>query len=259
MNKFKSRDPCGRFIVYRMYCKGNDKSYIGITKNFKNRIALHWKDGRHNNTVLCRTIRKYGKESFVIIEIDNAETWDKACGKEVQYIKHFNTKVPNGLNMTDGGEGISGLIHSEKVIQQMCENQRVRTRQPFQGKRHTEESKEKTSRTLKGRFIGKLNPMYGRPGPRLGVIVSEETCRKISLAKKGTKCSEEARQKISEGNKGKQVGEKNTQARLTETNVIDIRSRYAAKEATQYQLAEEFGVTQSNINCVIKRVSWGHI
>jgi 5-methylcytosine-specific restriction endonuclease McrA len=47
----------------------------------------------------------------------------------------------------------------------------------------------------------------GKPSPRKGVHISEETKRKISEAKKGKKhgpCSEETRQKISKANKGNQ-------------------------------------------------------
>jgi len=136
-----------------MYCEANKKSYIGITDSFKRRMAVHW--NTFTNTVLSRTIKKYGKESFKVYKIDNAEDCIEACDKEKLYIASLNTKVPNGMNMTDGGEGIFGLKHSDKTRRQMSDSH-------------------------KGKAIGDKNPMYGKPGSMLGKKWTEEQRRKIS-------------------------------------------------------------------------------
>lgn len=64
--------------------------------------------------------------------------------------------------------------------------------------------------TGRGSHIGKNNPMYGKPGTRLGKHLSDETKQKLSEAKKGQqswmkgkKHTEEAKQKNSEAHKGK--------------------------------------------------------
>jgi predicted GIY-YIG superfamily endonuclease len=103
------------FVVYRLYCRENNKSYIGIAQNIGRRISSHWAAAkRGEKTVLYNTVRKYGKESFIFFKIDSADSWEEACELEKQHINRFNTKIPNGMNMTNGGDGILGLVHSDK-------------------------------------------------------------------------------------------------------------------------------------------------
>jgi hypothetical protein len=59
--------------------------------------------------------------------------------------------------------------------------------------------------------------------------------------------------------KGRQArGERVKSARLTESQVLDIRKRAISGE-NQYDLAREYGVTQSNISMIVNRVTWGHV
>lgn len=53
-------------------------------------------------------------------------------------------------------------------------------------------------------------------------------------------------------------GEQHPLARLTETDVREIRQRYEQGE-TQTSLGQHFGVSQSNIWCIIHRKSWAHV
>jgi HNH endonuclease len=48
-------------------------------------------------------------------------------------------------------------------------------------------------------------------------------------------------------------------AKLTEADVREIRSRYAAGGVTQRALAEEFGVIHQTIHSIIRRKNWKHI
>lgn len=49
-------------------------------------------------------MRKYGIENFSIEQIDTANSPEELGEKERAYIAHFNTRVPNGYNLTAGGE-----------------------------------------------------------------------------------------------------------------------------------------------------------
>lgn len=54
-------------------------------------------------------------------------------------------------------------------------------------------------------------------------------------------------------------GETNKTSKLTEADVLEIRRRYAAGGIYQRQLAEEYGVEQSNIGFIVRRKTWTHI
>ena len=127
-------------------------------------------------------------------------------------------------NKTNGGEGISGLIHNQETRKKIGEANRGKSiseetrrkrsevnkgeNNPFYGKTHSEESKRKQSEAKKGKthsqetrrklseikkvkFAGKNHPLYGKSH-------SEETKRKQSEAIKGKTHSQETRRKVSE-------------------------------------------------------------
>lgn len=54
------------------------------------------------------------------------------------------------------------------------------------------------------------------------------------------------------------VGVANRNAVLTEANVVDIRERFACG-ATPTELAAEFGITGSNLNRILRGVTWSHV
>jgi hypothetical protein len=54
-------------------------------------------------------------------------------------------------------------------------------------------------------------------------------------------------------------GEQHLQARLTADNVAEIRRRYQEGGVLQRDLAAEFGVAQTLISAVVRRVIWRHV
>lgn len=54
-------------------------------------------------------------------------------------------------------------------------------------------------------------------------------------------------------------GERSPNAKLTTGEVLEIRRVYASKGASQQELAERFGVTQSLIHCIVYRKIWVHV
>ena len=97
-------------VIYLRTNKVNGKQYVGqvTTKRFKAR-QNKWKSNsyRYAGKAINNARAKYGIDAFdfeILKECDDKELdfW------EMYYIKELNTKVPNGYNMTDGGEGRSG-------------------------------------------------------------------------------------------------------------------------------------------------------
>lgn len=54
-------------------------------------------------------------------------------------------------------------------------------------------------------------------------------------------------------------GEKAPWSKLTETQVTEIRQRYAAGGITQKALAKEYGLIQTTVGEIVRRVIWKHV
>ena len=130
------------------------------------------------------------KDRSRIIKLKQNLTEEEAFKHEKYMIFVFGRKdlgVGVLYNMTDGGEGTLGV----KITPEFREKMRM----IVTGRKHTEEAKEKISKSNKG----KSSWIKGKTH-------SEETKEKLSNSLKGRKVSEEARRSISKA----QTGEKNT-------------------------------------------------
>lgn len=76
------------------------------------------------NQVIDKAIQKYGFENFKEEILDQNISEAEAKEKEKQYIEHYNTQVPNGYNITSGGDYKEG-IEKELSIQRGCDNGRA--------------------------------------------------------------------------------------------------------------------------------------
>jgi hypothetical protein len=60
--------------------------------------------------------------------------------------------------------------------------------------------------------------------------------------------------------KGRQTrGSSHPVAKLTEQQVLDIRTKYASGLFLQREIAAEYGITQDNVSYIIHRKTWKHI
>jgi group I intron endonuclease len=177
---------------------------------------------------LNNSIKKYGMENFEKETIAWCYTKEHLDWLEKFYIQYFNTKAPNGYNLTEGGGGILGLKMPEQSERMKLNNPSKRPEvrkkkseiqkgegNPFFGKQHSEESLEKMRQprphtkgrkrsdisNLNKKKIGILNPMYGRKH------TEEENKRNSKLLsgknnpRYGKHWSEEERKLISERTK----------------------------------------------------------
>lgn len=171
-------------IIYKIFNLINGKIYIGQTsKDVSLRIAEHI----YGKYLLGKALRKYGIESFSISVIDSAETQEAINEKEKYWISFYGCRVPNGYNLTDGGEGVLGFYPTEE-IKNKIRGSTLGNKNHFYGKRHSLESLQKMSKSKKGQGKGKKH--------------TEETKGKIRVAHIGMKCSDEAKKKISKAKKG---------------------------------------------------------
>ena len=107
--------------IYKITNIQNNKVYIGQTiRPIEQRFKRHLNDALHNilDTHLARAIRKYGKDSFIIEEIDTAETQDELNKKEQYWIRYYNS-VEDGYNETDAISKCGGNTYQSKTEEEM--------------------------------------------------------------------------------------------------------------------------------------------
>ena len=107
--------------IYKITNIQNNKVYIGQTiRPIEQRFHRHLNDALNNilDTHLARAIRKYGKDSFIIEEIDNAQTQDELNQKEQYWIRYYNS-VKDGYNETDAISKCGGNTYQSKTKEEM--------------------------------------------------------------------------------------------------------------------------------------------
>ena len=155
-------------IIYKHTNKINGKSYIGQTvQTMEIRLKQHLKEKR--NFAFISAIKKYGVENFTSEVIEsNVENLDE---REKYWIKYYDT-YNNGYNMTEGGDGFTSeqkkkwiAENYDKHIENMRKNGLFDTKgknNPFFGKHHTEETKNKSVNNRKANNGGEYHPNGNR-------------------------------------------------------------------------------------------------
>ena len=126
------------------------------------------------------------KDKSRIIFLKQNLTEEEAFKHEIYMIAVFGRKdLGTGIlhNKTNGGDGVSGLVHTKETKIKMSEGKKGERNHNY-GKPRTQEVKYKISKSKKGKSL------------------SEDTKIKMSKSKKGKSHSEERRRKQSEATKG---------------------------------------------------------
>jgi len=149
--------------IYKITNQVNGKFYVGMTrKKLKYRFNNHCYDAliRNSNSYFHKAIRKYGKENFIIEEVEVCEK--NLPDREVFWI----SKLKPDYNQTIGGDnGILGFRHTEETKNFLSEKRKGKytgEKNPFYGQHHTQKTKDKLSKMRKGQpspcgFAGKYH------------------------------------------------------------------------------------------------------
>lgn len=194
-----------KFVIYRIINGVNGKVYIGQTvRSVKERFNEHVCRAKKGcEYALHRAICKYGEDNFSIIEVCRCESKMQSDEAEKFYINHFKTKIPNGYNLTAGGDGRLDFSHSKETREKMSKS--------AMGKEVSKETRAKLSNFFKGRKTGRKDNLGRKHSDEakakmsksllgnkhmVGFKMPEETKIKISEALRGRKLSEERRVKL---------------------------------------------------------------
>jgi len=128
------------------------------------------------------------KTSYVVNIICNDMSETDSLELEMLVISEYRRSGIVLTNLTDGGEGVSGMKDTNET--------RKKKSLKATGRKMSSEAIRKSSEKNKGRV-----------SPRKGVTLSDEQKLKISVANTGNTPSQDARQKMSEVSKGKRKSE----------------------------------------------------
>ena len=112
--------------IYIIKNSVNDKVYIGQAKDAAERWLSHVYNAKHENKIskekqiIHKAMMKYGIDKFhyEILEYQ-VSNYDE---REIYWIKHFNSIVPNGYNIAVGGNGMgAGCESVNSVFSLYCE------------------------------------------------------------------------------------------------------------------------------------------
>lgn len=175
----------------------NEPFYIGIGKSEDYKRAF---TSNHRNKIW--TLIKNKTDIEVEILFDNI-SWEEACNKEKEFILLYGRKDLNTgtlANLTIGGDGKVGSIISKETREKLslASKGKKRPKELMEkirlknlGKKRSEEAKKNISEAHKGIRV-------------FGIVKSEETRRKLSIANKNKirgPRSEETKRKIGAANK----------------------------------------------------------
>lgn len=215
--------------IYRILNKITKKCYIGETKS----KDVVWRWNQHKQKIesnngcpaLRDAVKKYGIDNFefsvLIICFD-----DERFKYEREYIRKYNSVVPNGYNITNGGEGGG-----------------------FQGKTHTDQVKNIIKDKLKQKYID--NPeLKKQMSERNKIVMNNPEIRE--KVKNGIENSEKWKKVIEEnrrGNYNKIKHNEETKKKISESlkkyhsenikvvdNVIIERDNKLGKKVKQYDM-----------------------
>lgn len=112
-----------KYTIYLRTNKLNGKKYVGQTKDFKNR-ERHWRSlkEKYGNIIIRKDREEFGLDAFDVKILSEVRTREEAWELEKAFIKAFNTKYPNGYNMTFGGKDFEGRKLSEETKRKISES-----------------------------------------------------------------------------------------------------------------------------------------
>lgn len=145
------------YSSYVITCKVSGMQYIGITSiGVKERWYAHISCSRSlsSNNPMYKDMKEFGEKSFEIHEIESGLSKEEADVREKELVKEYNTKWPNGYNLTDGGFKNDGVILSK--------DRSARISDKLRGVPKSDEHKLHLSQSRIGKYKGQDNAFYGR-------------------------------------------------------------------------------------------------
>lgn len=240
------------YYVYTHSLAGKPPFYVG--KANENRVKRIYRLHNRHHT---RIIEKYGKEN-IIVKTMLCRDEQHALDLEVKMIAALRNSGVKLVNMTDGGEGASGVVISESTREKMRYAQKNRPSPSIDTKRKTSESMKKISHAISAKLKGR--PVSEKTREKMsitqkricgteerkelcskihkGKVLSEETRYKISKAMKGRKLSDNTKNNMSIAKKGKPLSDEH-KLKMKKPKSQEARQNMAIAQKMRKPISEE--------------------
>ena len=160
--------------IYKTTDKVTGKIYVGQKKSNKFLKEQYLGSGK----ILKSKVKHHGKENFLVEVLDTAETFDELNEKEIYWIDKLNARDPSvGYNIATGGTFGDSGYHLGMLGKHQSPKQRLAASRNGSYKR-TDIWKYAKSIAMRGNNNGHGNK--GREGTFIGRHHSEETKEKLS-------------------------------------------------------------------------------
>lgn len=170
--------------IYKIVNKINGKVYVGQTvRNAGKRWASHFhKKPSHHSSLIHNALHKYGIIAFWFEVIESAATKEHLDLRERYWIKKLNSVFPSGYNLTLGGQ--SGRVFTKETKLKMKASAHKRWGPNTKRRRWEGVPEEEKARII---HQNRSNAKKGKPSPKRGRALSQETIEKIRTSKAGKK------------------------------------------------------------------------
>lgn len=225
--------------IYKITNKVNNKCYIGQSIHIEERWKQHqskYEQNRKADLPLYKAFNKYGLENFSFEIIEKCKEQELNL-KEIYWINHFNSLVhENGYNIRSGGDGTSGENHPRhKLTKQDVKDIRTRYNNHERCKQVEKLYSEKINHS------GFSKVWKGETWPHIMPEVYTEENKLFHLHNTGQKGSENGRSK------------------LTEEDVINIRTRKKNGEKVKDVYEDYKFLTYGSFKNTWYGYNWKHI
>jgi group I intron endonuclease len=140
--------------IYQIKNTVNNKTYVGQAQNILKRFNEHRRNRNghliYRDCYLYRAVKKYGWDKFEISVLEKIDDLSKLNDREIFWINELSPEY----NLKEGGNCARGWKHTAKAKIKMSvikSKQYLGEGNPFYGKTHSEETKEKIRKSRLGK------------------------------------------------------------------------------------------------------------
>lgn len=195
--------------IYKITNQITGKCYIGKTTiGYEKRFVKHKNNANNKvNRRLYDSMNHHGVDNFIVELLYKCDSIEELNIKEIEAIKEYNSVVPHGYNMTNGGDGGYTLNSwsekdkkdfykkqaSKKIGTKRSQVQKDRMSKAQKGKIISIEQREKISNKLKSRYNSLseeekkkvVHLLLDNRYSRKGTTHTNKTKELLSVAKRG--------------------------------------------------------------------------